>query len=108
MRVRKIGNTIIGADLTKAERKALDIEVQKAIAEMDKKNTKEIDAMVLWVLHEQFGFGPERLKRFHDNFIVELRDLVNRYEMPMTDASWLCTRKLERYGIDLDEWYEKD
>jgi hypothetical protein len=108
MKVRKIGNTIIGADLTAAERKALNLEVEKevkrSLAEMDKENTNEIDAMVLWVLHEQFGFGPKRLKRFHDKFIVEIRSLIKRYGMDKTDTPWLCRHKLERYGINLDEW----
>ena len=104
MEVIKIGNCITGAVFTKAEKKALDIEVKKALADMDKKNTKEIDAMVLWVLHEQFGFGPERLKKFHDNFIVEMKALIDRYELPKTDTPWLCTDKLEKYGIDLDDW----
>ena len=67
--VIKSNGIITGAKLSKAEQKALDIEVRKAIAEMDDANTREFDAMVLWILHEQFGFGPKRLKKFHDSFV---------------------------------------
>lgn len=102
--VIKIGGKIVGGKLSKQEKKALDIEVRKAIAEMDKKNTREIDAMVLWILHDQFGFGPVRLKRFHNNFVKSLDKLIKRYEMLPEDRVWLCTRELKKYGIDLDEW----
>lgn len=95
---------VVGIGLNRAEREALDREVRKAIAEYDAKNAMEIDAMILWILHEQFGFGPKRLKRFHDNFITELRALTDRYELPKTDTPWLCMHKLEQYGIDLNEW----
>ena len=102
--VIKSSGKITGAKLSKQEKKALDIEVKKALAEMDKKNTREIDAMVLWILHDQFGFGPTRLKRFHDNFVKSLDALVERYEMGKEDRIWLCTSMLKDYGIDLDEW----
>ena len=74
-------NKIIGVDLSKAERKALDDEVRKAMVEYDRKNAFEIDAMVMWILHEQFGFGPKRLKKFHDNFAVSIKALIQRYEL---------------------------
>ena len=102
--VIKSSGKITGGKLSKQEKKALDIEVRKAIAEMDKKNTREIDAMVLWILHDQFGFGPTRLKRFHDNFVKALDDLIKRYDMAKEDRVWLCTHSLKNYGIDLDEW----
>jgi hypothetical protein len=102
--VIKTGGKIVGAKLSKQEKKALDIEVRKAVAEMDKNNTREIDAMVLWILHDQFGFGPTRLKRFHNNFVKSLDALIERYEMGKEDRVWLCTHELEKYGINLDEW----
>lgn len=105
--VIKSSGKIVGGKLSIQEKKALDIEVRKAIAEMDKKNTREIDAMVLWVLHEQFGFGPGRLRRFHDNFVKSLDKLLERYEMLPEDRIWLCTRELKKYGIDLDKWDEE-
>ena len=52
MRVKKAGGRVYGADLTAAEKKALDIELKRYFAEYDYKNIKEIDAIVLWVLHE--------------------------------------------------------
>ena len=60
--------------------------------------------MVLWVLHEQLGWGETRLRRFYDNFAGELDALVKRYEMDEEDKVWLCTQKLKDYGIDIEQW----
>ena len=37
--------------------------------------------MVLWILHQEFGFGPERLRRFHERFFAGMDALVKRYEI---------------------------
>lgn len=72
---------------------------------VDKKNAREIDAMVLWVLHEVFGFGPERLRRFYNSFNGQVEALAERYQMTDDgDRVWLCLHKLKEYGIDLEEW----
>ena len=73
--------------LSAGERQAMDMEIKRQCAEYDKRNATEIDAMVLWILHEEFGFGPERLRRYE-----------------MNDEAWLCTRKLKEYGVDVEEW----
>ena len=57
----------------------MEIEIQKQLAEYDQKDTQEIDAIVLWVLRQTFGFGKKRLKRFYDNFIPAIEELVRRY-----------------------------
>lgn len=88
--------------LSAGERQAMDMEIKRQCAEYDKRNATEIDAMVLWILHEEFGFGPERLRRFHESFFVGMDALVKRYEM--NDEAWLCTRKLKEYGVDVEEW----
>lgn len=64
----------------------------------------EIDALVLWVLHEQLGWGEKRLRRFYDNFADEIDALVQRYQMDEEDKVWLCTQKLKDYGIDIEQW----
>lgn len=99
---------VFGAALSPIEKRAMEIEIQKQLAEYDRKNILEIDAIVLWVLHETFGFGEKRLKKFFDNFIPAINDLVKRYEMGQADEAWLCTCKLKQCGIDISKWeYEK-
>lgn len=104
MIVKKAGGKVYGAVLSSAEQKALDIEIQKQIAENWRKHEIEVDAMILWTLHEVFGFGPKRLREFYDKSAVAFEDLARRYEMDDTDQAWLCTHKLKEYGIDIEEW----
>lgn len=86
----------------------MDMEIRRQLAEYDEKNTLEIDAMVLWVLHSEFGWGEKRLKKFWDCFADELKALTDRYVMENTDTVWLCTRKLKDAGIDILQWSKED
>ena len=104
MRIKRSGKNIFGMELTAAEKKALNLEIQRQLAEYDRKHTMEIDAIILWILHEHFGFGPKRLRRYYDEFGPAIRELVDRYECEDQDQIWLCTYKLKEYGIDLDKW----
>ena len=107
MRIKKSGGKIYGADLSAAERKAMNLEIQRQLAEYDDKHELEIQALILWELHEQFGFGPARLKRFYDGFTPALKALIQRYELDCSDDIWLCTRKLNEIGVNLEEWGKK-
>lgn len=96
---------IVGVQFNKAEQKILDEEIQKQLAEYDEKNTNEIDAMILWYLHERYGFGPKRLKEFHDFFVPAIRDLCERYEMNTPEEKrWIFTHKCKEIGADIEEW----
>lgn len=110
MLVKQVGKIILGADLTPKEQQALDIEMKKAIAEITRKNSDEIDAILLWWLHEKLGFGYERLKQFHHDFSKEFFDMCDRYEMGEEDERiWLCSKKLKDYDprIDIHAWNEE-
>lgn len=104
MKIKKAMKKIYGASLSSSEQKALEKEIQRQLGEYDQKNTKEIDAIVLWILHEEFGFGISRLKRFHDILTQRLKELSEYYEMDEKDQSLLCSVKLKSYGIDLENW----
>lgn len=94
--------------LNDACQKAMDAEIRRQCAEYDEKNTREITATVLWRMHEEFGFGKKKLKKFYKSFDRAIRDLVNRYHLDDADAAWLCTRQLKEYGIDLEEWEREE
>jgi len=108
MVVKKVKGQVIGAQLSVSEKKAMNIEIQKQLAEYEKLHAIEVDAIFLWQLHVQLGFGPERLKRFYNNFRPELDRLINRYEdgTPKGDI-WVSTQALKDYGIDLEKWREE-
>lgn len=108
MFVKKHRGKVFGAVLTTKEREAMEIEIRKDLAEHNRKNLLEIDSIVLWCLHETEGYGPKRLKRFHNTFVPALEALCSRYEMDLSEDAWLCTRKLKEYGIDIEEWNKGD
>jgi hypothetical protein len=90
-------------------RAAMEAEAErmakKAIDEMNRANEDEIDAMILYILRTEFGFGAKRLRRFYDRFTDGLKELGERYLMnEYDDRLWLCQRKLKESGIDISKW----
>lgn len=105
MLVKKANGQIFGASFTAAEKKALDIEIMRAMREYDEKNLYEIDSAVLCVLHEEFGFGRIKMKRFHHAFVKKMKALCERYDMhEAEDKLWLCRHQAKEYGVDPEEW----
>ena len=104
MQIKKAGGRVYGATLTNAEKKAMNMEIRRQLAEMVKNNMEEVDATVLYVLMTEFGFGKKRLRRFHDTFGEQITSLVHRYQMNSDDDVWLCTEMLKRRGIDINQW----
>ena len=104
MRIKKAAGKIFGADLTAAERKAMNLEIERQLAEYTRAHGLEIDAIILWVLHAQLGCGPKRLRRFYDRFNEERDALLKRYEMDEDDEVWLCTFLLKKLGVDIEQW----
>lgn len=56
---KRSGKSIFGCQLNKKEQEAMEREVRSQLAEWSRKNMMEIDAMFLWFMHEEFGFGME-------------------------------------------------
>lgn len=104
MQIKKYGGKVYGANLTASEKKAMDLEIRRQLAEYEKGHMYEIDAMILWLLHEEFGFGKKRLKKFFDLFDKSSRELVKQYELENSDRIWICTYMLKQYGIDIEKW----
>jgi hypothetical protein len=108
MKVKKVGKIITGAQLTSDENKAIDIEIQKHMAEINRKNSNEIDAMFLWYLHTKYGHGHSRLRQDHRDFKPMVEELCRRYEMETDDDKiYLFTKKLLDYGVDIAAWNEE-
>ena len=108
MHVKKNRGKVYGASFSHNEKKAIEVEIQKQLAEYDKNHAKELSAMVLWVLHTEFGFGKTRLKRFYDTYATSIDNLIKRYDLDDSDQIWLCTKKLKDAGIDIEEWATKE
>ena len=108
MFVKKSNGQIFGMEFTAAEKKAMNMEIQRQTAEYDLKNSRELSAIFLWILHEVLpsgSFGPTKMKKVYMSFMPELKALCERYQMTDDgDDLWLCTHKLKEYGVDLEEW----
>lgn len=103
MRVKKHNGKVYGAALSESEKNAMVLEIKRQIAEADRQHVTDVDAMVLYSLYNQLGFGKKRLRKFYDAFTKEHDKLIKHYEMP-DDEPWLCKQMLKRIGVDIDEW----
>ena len=103
MRVKKAGGKVFGAVLSAAERKAMDMEINRQIVEADRRYTDDIDSTVLYTLRVHLGFGKKRLRKFYDAFSAEHDRLIQSYQMP-DDYTWLCKEMLKRIGVDVEAW----
>lgn len=73
----------------------------------------DMDAAVLYVLHDSFGFGKERLERFYKAFQETYRQLKDFYlfDDGGDDFCWFANRELKKIGIiveDLQKQYSGD
>ena len=103
MKLKKSGGKVFGADLTSAEKKAMEMEIRRQLVDYNRQNMNEIDALILWHLHIEYGFGKKRLLRFYESFNKRVEEMMNYYMMDSSKAPWMYTEKLKEYGIDIKE-----
>lgn len=103
MFIKKSCGKVIGANFTRAEQIALEIEMRRQIHEQQKQYCTDRDALILYVLHTHLGFGKKRLREFYEAYNRELTKLTEYYEMPDGDA-YLARMKLEEIGVDIEAW----
>lgn len=60
--------------------------------------------VILWVLHETFGFGKDRLKRFYDNYSKVNNQLKAHYELKDNDLHYLTQELLKGIGVTIEEF----
>ena len=109
MIVKRFRGNAYGASLTAAERRAMNEEVNRQILEKDEKYTEDLDAMVLYVLMQEYGWKKKRLHMFWKAFVRVHRALRRYYEMNEPgDGAWLAHRKLNEIGVDVHQWYKED
>ena len=59
---------------------AMEREIRKQCVEKVEQYDCLMDTVSLWVLHQEFGFGAKRLKRFYDALFTERKAMQERYE----------------------------
>lgn len=109
MFVLKHKGKVFGAKLTKDEQRAMDIEVNRQLAERDRAYEADLNALALYVLRVHLGFGKKRLRRFWDAFRAEHKALRDYYLMDGPgDGEFLAKRELKKIGVDVEEWAKED
>ena len=94
---------------TPYERDIIRREVNRILAEETPKHVKEIaerlttaiDAASMWVLHQEFGFGKDRLERYFHAFNRLYQELVDFYELG-ADTPYVCIQRLKEIGVDVE------
>lgn len=83
-------------------------QMEKFAAEMVAKKSFELaqdmTAIILYTLHEEYGWGEIRLMRFYNSIMPLVNELRDHYEMQDAEAArFLCTVKLkDETGIDVE------
>ena len=96
------------AQMTKEQTAAeVGAEVGRMVVDLNRAYEQELDALVLWTLHEHFGFGYKRLCAFHEKLFAERKDLHDRYLPSKPDYSDngieadVAYQRLRQFGYDV-------
>lgn len=92
----------VKSSLNKQAQTAFDDEVNRQLEERSKDWYVNVDALILYVLHERFGFGKDRLMKFFYGLIDTNEELISHYHMK--DAEFICKTKLKDIGVDVEQW----
>ena len=99
----KYKGQIYKVELTPKEQKAMNEEINRQVIERHREFTDDFDYMVMRILHEHFGFGLTRLRRFYDAFSADNDALVKHYEMD--DAGvYIARKQMNAIGCNIEKW----
>ena len=103
MTFKKFRGQIFEVELTAKEQRALDEAINQQIIETHQRFTDDFDYMILRVLHNHFGFGPERLRKAYNLFMEDNESLIKHYEMP--DAGvYIARKEMNDIGCNVEQW----
>ena len=108
MTYNRIGGKIYNVKFNDKEKAAIDAEVGKQVVKAFREFEIENDAAVLQMLHQEFGFGKDRLFKAWKKMYADQQKLCDRYEFSRADGGWLSVKYLKEIGVDLEEWYQEE
>ena len=92
--------------LNDGQQKAMKKEINRQLSEQTKEHESDIDAILMWFMHEEYGWGKKRLNDFITKFNTRLKELSDWYAMDETDQLWLIKYKLREMGINYEKMGE--
>lgn len=107
MKARYFNRTSSTSPMTSNERKAMMDEIKRQCVEINDQYLADLDAVILFILHDKYGFGPKRLRKFWEEVKLGVKELQEYYCMP-DDAAWLAKYKLKEIGVDIDAWEKEN
>ena len=107
-RFEKYRGKIIKVIYSKEEQRAMDQSIREQLVEYDKEHAKDIESIVLDILHDESGFGRERAKRIYDRLHPALLGLFDRYGAGQTDEDKERLGRLQKIGIDIENWSKEN
>ena len=102
-------NVRIQPQMTRSQAHALEREIRRQCVEKTMRYEYLLDTVAVYVLHTQFGFGAERIKRFYDALFAERKSLQERYQLNPDDdmAEYVMFRRLKDAGIDFEAMFNE-
>ena len=79
-------------------------EIHKNLVEKEKELALDVDTCVLWTLHNRYGWGKQRLRKFYLDLFEEHLNMRRYYDV---DDMYPERMKLKEKGIDVESWYNE-
>ena len=103
MTFKKYKGQIFDVELTPKEQKVMNEKINEQIIATHRQFTDDFDYMILWVFHNYFGFGLQRLKKAYDLFHKYNDALIKHYETP--DAGvYIARKEMNAIGCNVEQW----
>ena len=97
-------NSIIPRKLSNREMAALNGSIREQIGQQISKLKSNIEALVLWQIHEQYGSGAKKLEAFLEGFQPALQELMQFYGVESAeDVELACVYNLKAIGFDTEK-----
>ena len=87
-------------------KKEVTRQLKEGMIETIKMEEKDFLAIIGYTLFEKYGWGKKRITNFLDSMHEGLNELSEWYDMDSTDQAFLCTRKMNELGVNLDKYLE--
>lgn len=88
--------------ITPNDRARIPLEVRKEVDRYFEEKCLDTDTVILWILHKRFGFGPIRLRRYFDSYILEVKKQQEKYR-DLT-AEKMREALKHNIGVDVEAW----
>lgn len=102
----KCNGQIFKVELTPKEQKAMDAEINRQLIEKHSEFVDDVDYMIMRILHNHFGFGLSRLRKFYEAFRADNDALVKHYEMSDAGA-YIARKEMNAIGCNIEKWNEE-